>query len=449
MSFIKNFFNFTVDTVDTTKSIPIPIEAKEKFNCNAGWLSRILGHPIERFSIKPVGGGFTTQSYRINYTSSSEENIGESSVFVKYMISEQDMPFISRLISAIANISLEAFSRKEAFFYNHIYTSFNKHGIRTPRPLHVALEDNGDLPKLFTVLGFQNDFRGVILMEDLGKCEGFPLGAQIPEKYAYCLSAKLAQLHSLNWYQPIHPDFPSEYKPDAYIHFFNFNQNFLTKNLNQADMTECLNWWKDDCKFLNEPQIRNALITFSSHNDILLKYNTNDKPSSSQLFQHKTFLHGDFHSANVLFLTEPSQEDPETTKDIKELVIIDWQCYAYGHPSTEFSYFLANVDYDSDRDLKLMKIYYEELTKTVRSEEYPWEVFQREVEIRTLQLGITSFNLFFKHTPEDLEKYRPMVEKKGLDFDFVVQSYRSKFLRFASIMEKWVQENILERIEEF
>jgi hypothetical protein len=448
MSFFKNFFNFTVDAaVDTTKSNAIPIEANDKFNCNADWLSRILGHPIESFNIKPLSGGFTTQSYRINYTS-SEENIGESSVFVKYMIPEKDMPFFSRLLNVLSNIVIEPLSRKEAFFYNHICTSFNKLGIRTPRPLYVALEDNGDLPKLFTIMGFQNDFRGVILMEDLGKCESFPLGAQLPEKYSRCLSAKLAQLHSLNWYQPIHPDFPSEYKPDAYVHFFNFNQNFLTKNLNKDGMTDCLKLWKDDCDFLNEPKIRNGLITFSEHKDILLKYNTNDKPSSAQLFQHKTFIHGDFHCANVLFITEPSQEDPET-KDIKDLILIDWQCYAYGHPSTEFSYFLNNVEYDPEGDLKLMKIYYEELTKTVPSEEYPWEVFQREVEIRSLQLGITSFNMLFKYSPEDLEKFKPMLEKKGMDFDFIIKGYRSKFLRFASIMEKWVQENILERIEEF
>jgi hypothetical protein len=406
-----------------------------------------LGHPIESFNIKPVGGGFTTQSCRINYTS-SEENIGESSVFVKYMIPDKDMPFITRLITVLANLIIEPLSRKEAFFYNHIYTSFNKHGIRTPRPLYVALEDNGDLPKLLNIVGFQNDFRGVIMMEDLGKCESFPLGSCLPEKYSRCLSVKLAQLHSLNWYQPIHPEFSPEYIPDAYIHFFNFNQNFLTKNLNEEEMTERLNWWKDDCDFVNEPQIRKGLITFSAHNDILLKYNTNDKPSSSQLFQHKTFIHGDFHCANVLFITEPSQEDPET-KDIKELVIIDWQCYAYGHPSTEFSYFLNNVEYDPESDLKLMKIYYEELTKTVPPEEYPWEVFQREVEIRSLQLIITSFNMFFKHTPEQIEKYRPMLEKKGMDFDFILKSNRSKFLRFASIMEKWVKENILFRIEEF
>jgi len=35
------------------------------------------------------------------------------------------------------------------------------------------------------------------------------------------------------------------------------------------------------------------------------------------------------------------------------------------------------VEYDPERDLKLMKIYYEELTKRVRPEDYPWEVFQR------------------------------------------------------------------------
>jgi len=415
MSFIYNFLNCTVDAVDTTisqtQSNPIPIcsEAKEKFNCSDDWLSRILGYPIESFNIKPVGGGFTTQSYRINFTT-SQENIEQTSVFVKYMIMESDRPFLIRLFAYLTKMNLDLLSRKEVFFYNHLHDSFNNHGIQTPRPLYVALE--GKVSMIGDILGFPSDLRGVICMQDLGNCVSYPIGSSIPEKYASYLSVKLAQLHSLNWYQPIHPDFPSEFTPDAYLHFFRLNQSFLNKNPNKEETLQRINTWKDDCPFLNEPQIRDALITFSKHKDILLKYNTNDKLSSGPLFQCRTFLHGDFHSGNILFKTEPSQEDPESN-DIKEAFLIDWQCYGYGHSSTEFSYFLANVDFDADGDLKLLKNYYEELTKTVKPEEYPWEVFQREVEIRTLQFIMTSFDMMFSRTPEEFQKFKYLFEKKG------------------------------------
>jgi thiamine kinase-like enzyme len=343
-------------------------------------------------------------------------------------------------------MTFEMFSKKEVFFYNHLHDSFNNHGIQTPRPLYVALE--GSVPMLLDIMGFQLDFRGVICLQDLGKCENFPLGNPVPEKYASSIVVKLAQLHSLNWYQQMHPDFPSEFTPDAYIAFFQLNERFLNKSLNKKDTIQGLNWRKDDCAFINEPQIRDALITFSEHKEILLKYNTNDNPSSGPLFQHRTFLHGDFHSGNILFKTEPSQEDSES-KDIKEIFLVDWQCFGYGHPSTEFSYFLANVDFDADRDLKLMKIYYEELTKTVKPEEYPWEVFQREVEIRNIQLAMNAFNTMFSSTPEDFQKWKYLFEKRGMDMDFYFSSFKPKFLRFAHILEKWIQENILSSIEEF
>jgi len=453
MSSIYNLLQCTVDAVDKpipqTKSNPIPIcsEATDHFNCNADWLSRILGYPIESFNIQPVVGGLSTQTYRINYT--REDEIGQSSVFVKYIIKEKDEPFIVRVFTAFSNLTLEAGSRKEAFFYTHLYDSFNHHGIQTPRPLYVVIEDTGDLPVLLYLMGFHSDFRGVICLEDLGKCENFSIGTFIPENFAFASSIKMAQLHALNWYQPIHPNFPSDYKPDAYFQFFNFNQNFLTKNLNKDDMMDRLKLWVDECPFLNEPQIRNALITFSDHKDMLVKYCTNDKLSSSPLFQKRTFLHGDFHPGNLLFKTEPSQEDTES-KDIKEVVLIDWQCFGYGHPSTEFSYFLCNaIEFDADFDLKIMKMYHEELTKTVKPEEYPWEVFQREVEIRTLQLGISGFNMMFKNSPEDLKKLLSIFEKKGMSMDNIMKGARPKYLRFAHIMEKWIQENILERIEEF
>jgi len=259
---------------------------------------------------------------------------------------------MGRLVALMTKLNLEPLSRKEVYFYNHLQPFFNKQGIRTPNPLYVALEDHGDLPMLFNLMGFQNDFRGVIMMEDIGHCENFPIGTPIPEKYAMASAVKLSRLHALNWYQPMHPNFPSDYAPDAYIHFFNFNQiNFFTANLNKSEMIERLDWWKLEAPYIQESPIREALISFSSHKDLLLKYHTNNKLQSSRLFQHLTFLHGDFHSGNLLFITQ-DPEDSELSKFIKEIVICDWQCFGYGHPSTEFSYFINNVEFDPERDLK-------------------------------------------------------------------------------------------------
>jgi len=40
-------------------------------------------------------------------------------------------------------------------------------------------------------------------------------------------------------------------------------------------------------------------------------------------------------------------------------------------------------------------MYYEELTHTVMPYDFPWEVFQREVEIRTLQIIMGAFYMMF------------------------------------------------------
>jgi len=96
-----------------------------------------------------------------------------------------------------------------------------------------------------------------------------------------------------------------------------------------------------------------------------------------------------------------------------------------------------------------MKIYYEELIKTVKPEEYPWEVFQREVEIRNIQIVINTFNFFFKYSPESIKKMAVIFEKRGIKLDELLKQFRTKFMRFAYIFQKWERENILDRMEEF
>jgi hypothetical protein len=127
-SFFRKLFGFTVVTIGVltvhdytlhktpeTNSIPICDEAKENFNCNTTWLSRICGFPIDDFNIKFTGGGITTQGYRLNLHS-PQENIHPTSMFVKYMIRENSEPLFITLGGYISDMILENFCRKEVFF---------------------------------------------------------------------------------------------------------------------------------------------------------------------------------------------------------------------------------------------------------------------------------------------------------------------------------------------
>jgi len=196
---------------------------------------------------------------------------------------------------------------------------------------------------------------------------------------------------------------------------------------------------------LNEPDLREALYTFSDQYSKVAKYFHNNISTSGPLFKQKTFLHGDLQIGNLFFVTEPSPENP-LSKDVKDVIFCDWQSYGYGHPSTEFVYFLANVEPDPARDLKLMKVYYEELTKTVPPEEYPWPVFLREVEIRTLGLGVSTFNLL-RESPEAYIKNRQGFGGTN-DMEGVVYSFIPRLDRFARVVKKWKNENTFESIED-
>jgi len=196
---------------------------------------------------------------------------------------------------------------------------------------------------------------------------------------------------------------------------------------------------------LNEPQLRDSLYTFSDQYSKVSKYFHNDVSRSGPLFKQKTFLHGDLQIGNLFFVTEPSKDNP-LLKEVKEVIFTDWQNYGYGHPSTEFVYFLANVDPDPARDLNLMRVYYEELTKTVPPQEYPWPVFLREVEIRTLGLGVSSFNML----RESPGVYRKNREGHGgtNDMEEVVYSFIPRLDRFSRVVQKWKNENRWDRIED-
>jgi hypothetical protein len=142
-----------------------------------------------------------------------------------------------------------------------------------------------------------------------------------------------------------------------------------------------------------------------------------------------------------MFFRNP--EDPNEP----EMILVDWQFYGYGNPSTEFAYLLDNIDYDPIRDYKLMKIYHGELMDRLKvpEETYTFNTFQRECEIRTIGFSAFSFAMF-PRTPEEGEKFR----KKMKDFESLEENapamLDNRFRRFSDIIQKWKKENIYEQI---
>jgi len=129
-----------------------------------------------------------------------------------------------------------------------------------------------------------------------------------------------------------------------------------------------------------------------------------------------------------------------------EVYIVDWQGYGIGHPSSEFAYFLAWVEPDPAVDHRIMKVYYDELTKTISPEDYPWEVFQRETEIRTLAFS-SNLTSILSMSPETHAKTRDLVKKKeGMDFDQLLKLFPSRLKRFTYVVEKWKNEDVFKSL---
>jgi len=193
----------------------------------------------------------------------------------------------------------------------------------------------------------------------------------------------------------------------------------------------------------SDPKIRDALLTFAEHYPTLSqKYFTNHRLTSGPLFRHSTLLHGDFHLGNLFFETESK----DSMKLIKNVYVIDWQHYGIGHPSTEFVFFLSWTKPDEDSDLKLMKVYYEELTKKISPEIYPWKVFERECEIRTLGLAVSVFNMY-TNTPENAERISKLLSRNGVDLSQIAEVRLTCISRLANVVEKWKKEKIFENVD--
>jgi len=209
---------------------------------------------------------------------------------------------------------------------------------------------------------------------------------------------------------------------------------------NKEKTIQRINKWEKQEPIFTDPKLRDSLITFADHYPTLSeKYFNNKISSSGNLFRHSTFLHGDYHAGNMFFDTKPNEN--------MTVYVCDWQAFGIGHPSTEMAYLLGMVEPDPALDLRLMRVYYDELTKKISPEEYPWKVFERECEIRTMGLAVSTFNMF-RDTPEKTQNRSKFITaRNGLDPHELVTSRLPSLHRFANVVEKWSNENIFQNVD--
>jgi hypothetical protein len=430
-------------------SIPIPEECGETFNCQSSWLSKVLGFNIDSFTLRNLGGGFTSQSYRLAFTAPSEptekSNSLPNSAVVKYS-NPEDMNWFMRFMFWLMG-GVEPFARNEIYFYKHMRERLSEIGLRTPKVYYTGMEDHGRRNVLLNLMGFSSHFRALLVMEDLCEHKVFGLMNSIPSDYAFVAARNLANLHAAFWDDKIKALAMHELKEPLglYLIFFNINRFTRYPQTKEEVRTRFKNWAQCDPIF-QDLKIQTLLETFVEVYPKLLKYATNNKSTSGPLFRHHTFLHGDYHSGNLFFVTDPIKKEDQTP-EVKEVITIDWQGYGMGHSATELAYFLSFCEPSMELDLSIMQSYYEELTKTVPKETYPFQVMVREVEIRMLGIGVSGFN-GFRDTPETLKNRSHLFSRNGIESDVIMKHGILRMKRMAYILEKWEKENLIHNLNE-
>jgi len=282
----------------------------------------------------------------------------------------------------------------------------------------------------------------------LGKYKGFRLSSSWPDEYAYVAVRKLAKLHAEYWGDKsnVFTESPEFKKFVPYIYFMTFTVNRWTRYpQTKEQVRKRFRNWASAYPVFQNPTAQELMETFVDIFPKLIKYFNNDIAKSGPLFRQHTFLHGDYNPGNLFFDIEtPTEEDQ--TPQFKDLILIDWQGYGVGHPSTELAWFLGFIAPDMDRDMRLVQMYYEELTKIVPREIYPFEVMMREVEIRTMGLGISSFNNF-DPSPEEMKKRDKTFSRNGLQSEDFLTSRSFSVIRMSRFLEQWQKAGILQNLD--
>jgi len=152
----------------------------------------------------------------------------------------------------------------------------------------------------------------------------------------------------------------------------------------------------------------------------------------------------------IFFFKDPNRTDP----NLHDIVVCDWQVYGAGDPATEFVYFLNNVEFDPDRDLKLMKVYHSELLKRVpelSEQNYPLENFQTECDIRFMGYAMTFLNMIIRDDREKSEKRKQSLQKHNAEFFAESDKVGKQILsnttqRFGYYSQKWIKDETFSKI---
>eukprot|EP01126_Amoeba_proteus_P045692 TRINITY_DN5130_c0_g1_i4.p1 TRINITY_DN5130_c0_g1~~TRINITY_DN5130_c0_g1_i4.p1 ORF type:complete len:521 (-),score=100.41 TRINITY_DN5130_c0_g1_i4:466-1836(-) len=441
----------------------IPGDRKQNsFNCTTDWFVHALEttsstpcqlflNQIMNLEIKPFFGGFSGPLlHRLYLTYSELDATGPATMVAKYCCASS-VPSLG-LVERAMLPGVETMLVREAEFYRNILPNLPGSIQQMIPKIYLALlDDCGRRNLLFrTFFDSRVDTRALLVMEDLQGMKGHPVGHKFEKDKDDVMVKKvlseIATFHAFYWNKS-----PVQNPPAIYDMMFCTSKmgirlcNFLMRN--PEKLSKKLEKWKSvpsAPKVFNQEDWReNFEVLARVYREIIYPYLT--KPELYDLFRHRTFLHGDFHVANVFI------SDDEKTSSSSGIKLIDWQGYGRGSPAMEITYFLnLSVKFDPTWDVELLKYYHERLTSEhdghgvlVCKEMYPFDEFQREVMVSQYCLAVCMVNfLQFEDVQNRSARYKqneklailydlgPLMIQNSLERVFHTTSSRPDLKRF-------------------
>eukprot|EP01126_Amoeba_proteus_P045696 TRINITY_DN5130_c0_g2_i14.p1 TRINITY_DN5130_c0_g2~~TRINITY_DN5130_c0_g2_i14.p1 ORF type:complete len:377 (+),score=70.62 TRINITY_DN5130_c0_g2_i14:340-1470(+) len=340
----------------------------------------------------------------------------------------------------------------EAEFYRNILPNFPETIQRMIPKIYLALLDDCGRRNFFfrTFFDSRVDTRVLLVMEDLQGMKGHFLGYNFEKDKDDLIVKKvldeIASFHAFNWNKS-----PVKNPPAIYEMMFCTSKmgirlcNFFTRK--PEKFSQKLEKWKSLSNapkvFQEEDRRENFEQLGRVYQEVIYPFLT--KPQLFDPFRRRTFLHGDFHVANVFI------SDDEKTSSSSGIKLIDWQGYGRGSPAMEITYFLnLSVKFDPTWDVELLKYYHERLTSEhdghgvlVCKEMYPFDEFQREVMVSQYCLAVCMVNfLQFEDVQNRSARYKqneklailydlgPLMIQNSLERVFHTTSSRPDLKRF-------------------
>jgi hypothetical protein len=308
--------------------------------------------------------------------------------------------------------------RKEVGIYRELQPGLQEVGVFTPKCSYAHLEDGGDCSVIASVVAdARTDTKMLLLLEDLGGYRRFSIGEHLPHEDALVAVKMIARLHAIFWNNQLQGKKDSELVANMYAIVVpsDFKKHVTGFILGKNFAENLMKKWQDSefSKLAAEvPGFQDDLQYFGDCFDELIKpFLTTKRLKKSELFQNITFVHGDFHVANICIT------------DDNTAILYDWQCYGYGHGATELSHLMSlGVPFDAEKDRKLLQAYYSELTGDfgkgvlVNPEDYPYSIFEREIMLRFLSYATIFSTMLSFTSPADLESMSAKMDR-ALEWD--------------------------------